>query len=103
MWVHVLLELILGPQLPAAVVLTVTYGELHPGSSRVPICLHNMSTHTIEIPIRAMVKQVVPANQLPLVVHPTRTTKESHNKSQKGWVLKVLDLQGLSKWPEPEQ
>ena len=32
MWVHVLLEPMLGPQLPAAVVLTATYGELHPGS-----------------------------------------------------------------------
>ena len=39
MWAHVFMELMLGPQLPAAVVLTVTYGELHPGSSKVPICL----------------------------------------------------------------
>ena len=103
MWVHVLMELMLGPQLPAAVVPTVTYGELHPGSSRVPICLHNLSTYTIEIPMRAMVRQVVPANQVPLVVHPTMTTEESHNKSQKGWVLEALDLQGLNKWSEPEQ
>ena len=33
MHVHVLTELVLGPQLPAAVVLPATYGELHPGSS----------------------------------------------------------------------
>ena len=33
MQVHVLTELMLGLQLPAAVVLTVTYRELHPGSS----------------------------------------------------------------------
>ena len=100
---HVLTELMLGPQLPAAVVPTATYGELHPGSSRVPICLHNLSACTIENPTRAMVGWVVPANQVPLVVHPTRITEESQNKSQKGWVLEDLDLQGLNKLPEPEQ
>ena len=103
MQVHVLMELMLDPQLPAAVVLTMTYGELHPGSSRVPICLCNLSTHTMEIPTKAMVGQVVPANQVPQVVHPTRTTKESHNKSQKGWVLEALGLQGVNVWPESEQ
>ena len=41
MKVHVLMEPALGPQLPAAVVPIATYGELHPGSSRVPICLCN--------------------------------------------------------------
>ena len=35
MKVHVLTEPVLGPQLPAAVVPIATYGELHPGSSRV--------------------------------------------------------------------
>ena len=83
MLAHVLTELMLGPQLPAAVVPTVTYRELHPGSSRVPICLHNLSAHTMDIPTKAMVGQVVPANQVPLVVNPTRTTKESCNKSKK--------------------
>ena len=39
MEVHVLMELTPGPHLPAAVVPMVTYGELHPGSSRVPIYL----------------------------------------------------------------
>ena len=43
MKVHVLMEPVLCPQLPAAMVPIATYGELHPGSSRVPICLHNMS------------------------------------------------------------
>ena len=62
MQVHVLTELTPGSQLPAAVVLTVTYGELHPGSSRVPICLCNLSNHTVEIPTKAVVGQVVPAN-----------------------------------------
>ena len=92
-----------GPQLPPAVVPMATYGELHPGSSRVPICLHNLSTHTVEVPTKAMVGQVVPANQVPPVVHPTRTTKETCNKSSKGLVLEALDLQGLPEWPEAEQ
>ena len=39
MRVHVLMELVLGPQLLAAVVPTATYEELHPGSTRVPVCL----------------------------------------------------------------
>ena len=102
MWVHVLMEPILGPQLPTAVVPTATYGELHPGSSRVPISLHNLSAHTIEIPTRAVVGQVVPANQVPPVVHQTRSTKESHNKPYKAWILEALGLQGLNEWPEPE-
>ena len=103
MWVHVLMELIPGPQLPAAVVPTVTYGELHPGSLRVPICLHNLSACAMEIPAKALVGQVVPVNQVPLVVHPMRTTKEKTNKVSKGWVLGALDLQGLTAWPVSEQ
>ena len=62
MWVHVLMEPALGPQFPAAVVPTATYGELHPGSSRVPVCLHNLSACAVEVPTKAMVGQVVPAN-----------------------------------------
>ena len=103
MWVHVLTELIPGPQLPAAVVLTVTSGELHPGSSRVPICLHNLNIHTVEIPAKTVVGQVAPANHVPLVVHPTRTSKESNPEPQKGWVLEALELQGLKEWPKSEQ
>ena len=103
MQVHVLTEPMPGHQLPAAVVPTVTYGELHPWSSRVPICWHNLSSHTMEIPAKAMVKQVAPANQLPLVVHLTRTTEETCNKASKGWVLEALDLKGLTEWPESEQ
>ena len=103
MQVHVLMELMPGPLLPVAVVPMATYGELHPGSSRVPICLHNLSTHTMEMPTKAIIGQVVPANQVPPVVHPTRTTKETCNKASKGWVLEALDLQGLTEWPESEQ
>ena len=73
MWVHVLTEPMPGPQLPAAVVLTVTYGELHPGSSRVPIYLSNLGTHSVKIPTKTVVGQVIPANQMPPVVLPIRT------------------------------
>ena len=95
MKVHVLMEPALSRQLPAAVVPIATYGELHPGSSRVPICLCNMSTRVMEKPAKTVVGQVIPANQVPLVVHPTRTTKETAIKTPKGWVLEALDLQGL--------
>ena len=50
-----------------------------------------------------MVGQVAPANQAPPVVHLTRTFEESNHNPQKGWVLDVLDLQGLKEWPETEQ
>ena len=103
MQVHVLMEPVLGPQLPVAVVPTATYGELHPGSSIVPVCLHNLSTCAMEVPMKAMVGQVVPANQVPLVIHPTRTAKETNNQASKGWVLEALDLQSLTEWPDSEQ
>ena len=105
MKVHVLMEPALGPQLPAAVVPIATYGELHPGSSRVPICLCNMSSCPVEIPAKTVVGQVIPTNQVPLMVHPTRTTVETNTNSKvpKGWVLEALDLQGLKEWPESEQ
>ena len=60
MKVHVLTEPTLGPQLPAAVVPIATYGELHPGSSRVPICLRNMSSRAVKIPAKTVVGQVMP-------------------------------------------
>ena len=101
MWVHVLTELMPGPQLPSAVVPMVTYGDLHLGPSRVPICLYNLSALTVESPTKAVVGQVAPTNQVPLVVHPTRTSEESNCKPQKGWVLKALDLQGPNNWPKP--
>ena len=94
MWVYVLKEPMPGPHLPSAVVLTVTYGELHPRSSRVPICLCNLSAHTMEILAKAVVGQVALANQIPPVVHPTRTSKEWHNQPKKDeswrlWISRV--------------
>ena len=100
MKVHVLTQPVLSPQLPAAVVPIATYGELHPGSSRVPVCLCNMSTCAMEIPAKTVVGQVIPANHVPPVVHLTRTTEETVTKAPKGWVLEALELQGLKEWPE---
>ena len=102
-WVHVLMELMPGHKLPTAAVPMVTYRELHPRSSRVPICLHNLGACYVEIPTKTVVGQVVPANEVPPVVLPTRTSKESNDKPQKGWVLDALDLQGLKEWPRPQQ
>ena len=50
-----------------------------------------------------IIGQIVPANQVPLVVHPTRTAAETKHPAQMGWVLEALDLQGLKEWPESEQ
>ena len=103
MWVHVLMELVLGPQSPSVVVPTATCGELCPGTSRVPVCPCNLSACAVEIPIKTVVGQVAPANQILLVVHPTRTAEETNPQASKGWVLEALDLQGLTIWPESEQ
>ena len=103
MKVHVLTKPALGPQLPAAVVPIATYGELLPGSSRVPVCLCNMSTYAMEIPAKTVLGQVIPVNKIPPVVHLTRTAKETVAKVTKGWILEALDLQGLKEWPESEQ
>ena len=103
MWVHVLTEPVLSPQLPAAVVPTAIYGDLCPASSRVPVCLCNLSTCAVEISTKTVVGQVASANQILLVVHPTRTAKKTNTEASKGWVLEALDLQGLTEWPESEQ
>ena len=86
------MELALGPQLPAAVVSTATYGELHPGFSRVPVCLCNLSTHAMEVPAKTIIGQIVSSNQVPPMVHLTRTATETRYPAQKGWVLEALDL-----------
>ena len=90
-----------GPQLPAAAVPTATYGELHPGSSRVPICLHNLNAPILwKFPQKLWLGRLSLPTKCHLVVHPTRTSKESDNKPHKGWVLEALDLQGLQEWPD---
>ena len=65
MKVHVLTEPALGPQLPAAVVPIATYGELHPGSSRVPICLHTWAL----MPWKYQLKWWLDRSSLPTKYH----------------------------------
>ena len=103
MQVHMLMEPTPDPQLSTAVVPMATYRELHLQSSRVPICVHSLDAHSIEIPTKTVVGQVAHANQVPLVVLPTRTSDEPNSKPQKGWVMEALDLQGLREWPKPKQ
>ena len=50
MQIHVFSESMPVPQLSTAVVPAVTYGELHLGSSWVPICLCNLSDHSVKNP-----------------------------------------------------
>ena len=83
MWVHVFTEPMPVPQWPTGVVPTVTYGKLHLGSSRVPICLHNLGTHSVDIPTKTVVSQVMPANQVPPVVLLTKTSEKSNSNPQK--------------------
>ena len=68
MQVHVLAKPSWGPQLPASVFPTATYGELHTGFSRVPISLKNLSACPIEIPAKAIFGQVTSVNWVPQVV-----------------------------------
>ena len=103
MWVHMLAEPAWGPQLPASVVPTATYGELHPGSSRVPICLRNLSAHPIEVRAKAIVGQVTPANQVPPAVLPMEASGAFTHGPQKGWILEALNLQAPEEWPDAEQ
>ena len=81
---------------------TATYRELNLGSSWVPIYLQNLSACSVEIPTKVVDRQVMPANQVPLVVHPEETLGV-HLQPLKGWLMEALDLQGLAEWPLAEQ
>ena len=99
-----LAEPVRGPHLPTSIVVTTTYGELHPGSFQVPICLRNLSTLPTLIPTK-VIRKVTPGNWVPSVMPPMRTFGEfAHDpKKAEGWILDELDLQGLRHWPEKEQ
>ena len=58
MEVHMLTEPAQGPWLSAFIVLTATYGELHQGSSWVPVYLRNLSAHPIVIPTKVIINKV---------------------------------------------
>ena len=57
MQVHVLAETAKGPQLPPSIVLTAKYGQVHPGSSQVPICLRNLCANPIVIPAKSFLEK----------------------------------------------
>ena len=57
----------------------------------------------MEVPAKTIIGQIVPANQVPLVVHLTRTAAETKHPAQMGWVWEALVLQGFKEWPESEQ
>ena len=103
MRVHVLAEPVRVPQFSTSIVPTTTYGESHPGSSQVPICLRNVSGHPTVVPTKVIIWKVTPANWVPLVTLPMGTLDKTPHDPQKGWILNDLDLQGLKDWPCPQQ
>ena len=96
-------ELAQDPQLPTSTVPAATCGELHPGSSHVPICLMNMGTCPTVVPAKVFIGKAAPTNQVPLMTLPTGTLGGSASGSQKDWILDELNFQGLEDWPEKEQ
>ena len=84
-------------------VLTATYGELHPGFSWVPICLRNLSPHPIVMPTKEIIGKVTQANWVPLVVLPMEASGKPTCDPWKYWILEEVNLQGLEEWPEEEQ
>ena len=84
-------------------VLTARYGKLLLGSSQVPICLRDLSAHSIEVPTKVIVGKAALANHVLPVVLPMETPRESTYNPQKGWILEKLNLQGLEEWHEAEQ
>ena len=87
MQVHVLTEPMPGPQLPAAVVPTVTYGEFHHWSSRVPICLHNLSTNAIENSHKSCGWTVCPCQPSATISPPNQNICKSHITNHRGMGL----------------
>ena len=68
-----------------------------------PIFLRNLSVHPTEVPSKAIVGQVAPANQIPQLVLSTEVSGGSTCGLQKGWILEALNLQCLEEWPGSEQ
>ena len=56
----------------------------------------------IEVPVKAIVGQVTPANQVSSGP-PNRGLRWVFHGLQKGWILEALNLRGLGEWPEAEQ
>ena len=97
LWVHVLSEPMPGPQLPTVVVPTVTYGELHQGSSGTHLSVQLECSHSIKIPTKTVVGWVVPTNHIPPVVIPTGISEESISNPQRDgswrpWTFKAFQM-----------
>ena len=74
----------MGPQVPTSIVPASTYGELHTGSSQVPICLRNLSAYPIVIPTKVVIGKVAPAIQVPPVVLPMENLPMAPRKTETG-------------------
>ena len=81
-------EKVQAPQLPASIVPTAIYGELHPVSSKVPICLRDPSAHPTMNPVKAVVGSVGPANQVPPVTPMKSLGKYTHGHGRGGFWMK---------------
>ena len=83
------------PQLPMGNYILVPQGYQSAGATCAPMLWR--------YPLKQSLGRFVSANQVPLVVCPTRTAAETKYPVQEGWVLEALDLQGLTECPELEQ
>ena len=73
------------------------------GPLRVPICLRNLSAHPIEVPAKAIVGHIAPANKVPLLVLQMEASGGPTHDSQKGWMLEALNCKDLGECLEVEQ
>ena len=85
--------------MPTSIVPITIYGELHQGSSQVPICLRNWSAKPMVIPIKVVVDKVALANQWFSQWEPQESTHVPH----KDWIPEELNLQGREEWLKEEQ
>ena len=85
-----------GPPAATSIVPTTTYGELHLGSSQMPICL---SAHPIVVPTKVVIGKVTLANQVPPVVLPMGASGEStHGPPRRtgSWRVEPLGSGGVA-------
>ena len=85
MQIHMLAQPAQSSQLPISIVLTAMYGEVHPSSSQVLICLRNLGAHSTVIQAKVVVGKVTLANKVPLVGLPMGTSvKPTHGPRKIG-------------------
>ena len=95
MQINVLVEPAQGSHLPTSIVPTAMYGELHPNSSWVLICLRNLGACPTVIPMKVVFGKVVLANKVPPVVLPMGILGKPACGPYKDRILEELNLQGL--------